>query len=54
MINNQVGETNIDGNVYRCKNCRLVLFKQYVHGESNCSSYFIDQPKWINTDDLEN
>jgi hypothetical protein len=30
---------------YRCKNCRQILFRNYIHGINNeCNSYFIVNP----------
>lgn len=43
-----------DKTVYRCKKCRHVIFKSYLHGGGECNSYFIDTPSWINVDDMDN
>lgn len=52
--NNETPHTVANPETFRCKNCRQILFKTYVHGDSECSSYFIDQPSWIDINDMEN
>lgn len=40
--------------VFRCRGCRQVLFREFLHGDNECTSYFIEKPEWLNIDDLEN
>lgn len=31
-----------------------MLFKSFIHGEGECSSYFIEPPVWLKEDEVEN